>query len=120
VKCVLPLRQRLQARAALGEEPLCVPVRRESHRQAKALLRPAVGREPVECRDVALGLACDLRHHLGHDPQARARREPLDSREPLVGVDDGAHASILGCRCGSDNSGHSNPTAVAASTRPCP
>jgi hypothetical protein len=74
---------------------MCGPVRRESDRQSNALLRPPVRREPVERRDVAVGVAHDLGHHLGHDRQSRARREPLDSRELLVGVDDGAHGSIL-------------------------
>jgi len=91
---------------ALGEEPLRVPVRRESHREPQAVLRPTVRREPVECRDVALGFARDLGHDFGHDRQSRARREPLDSREPLVGVDDGAHGPILGRTCGIDKPGH--------------
>jgi hypothetical protein len=82
---------------------LRVPVRRQSHRQPEAFLRPAVRREAVERSDVAVGVACDLGHHLGHDRQSWARCEPLDVREPLVGVDDGAHASILGCVYGIDN-----------------
>jgi hypothetical protein len=98
--------QRQQTSAAVGEQAMRVPVRRESHRQPKPVLSPALRREPVKRRDVARGLARDLRHHLGHDRQPRVRREPLDSREPLVCVDDGAHSLTLGATRGIDNVGH--------------